>query len=131
MTLRDRLLWLGVVLLGAISFAFVALHRGESVNAAWLVVAAVCIYFIAYRFYALFITSRVLRVDAARLTPAWRRNDGLDYVPTNVSCFSATTSQRLLVLARWSDPCSQPRWATCRARCGSWPAWSSLAPCRT
>ena len=61
MTVRDGLLWAGVVLLGAISFAVVALTRGEAVDAAWLVIAAVCIYFIAYRFYALFITNRVLR----------------------------------------------------------------------
>ena len=52
-------------------------------NAAWLVVAAVCIYFIAYRFYALFIVNRVFAVDPKRLTPAYRHNDGLDYVPTN------------------------------------------------
>src|ERR1700760_2790927 len=83
MVIRDRLLWAGVILLGAISFGIVALARGEPVNAAWLVIAAVCIYFIAYRFYALFIAGRVLRVDAARRPPAWRHNDGLDYVPTN------------------------------------------------
>jgi carbon starvation protein len=83
MSLRDKLLWAGVILLGTISFAIVALTRGEAVNAAWLVIAAVCIYFIAYRFYALFITGRVFRVDADRKTPAWRHNDGLDYVPTN------------------------------------------------
>jgi carbon starvation protein len=53
------------------------------VNAAWLVVAAVCIYFIAYRFYALFIANKVFGVDAKRVTPAYRHNDGLDYVPTN------------------------------------------------
>jgi carbon starvation protein len=83
MSLRDKLLWAGVVLLGTISFCIVALTRGEPVNAAWLVIAAVCIYFIAYRFYALFITSRAFRVDPSRQTPAWRRNDGLDYVPTH------------------------------------------------
>jgi carbon starvation protein len=61
----------------------VALHRGETLNAAWLVVAAVCIYFIAYRFYALFIAEKALGVNPARPTPAYVRNDGLDYVPTN------------------------------------------------
>ena len=81
--MRDKLMWAGVVLLGTISFCIVALTRAEPVNAAWLVVAAVCIYFIAYRFYALFITSRAFRVDPSRQTPAWRRNDGLDYVPTH------------------------------------------------
>lgn len=83
MSLRDKLTWAGVILLGTISLGIVALTRGEPVNAAWLVVAAVCIYFIAYRFYALYITRRAFRVDATRQTPAWRRNDGLDYVPTH------------------------------------------------
>jgi carbon starvation protein len=68
--------------LGAVSFAVVALTRGEPVNAAWLVIAAVCIYLIAYRFYALWVARRVLGVDPARETPAFRHNDGLDYVPT-------------------------------------------------
>ncbi|HEX7966980.1 MAG TPA: carbon starvation CstA family protein [Stellaceae bacterium] len=79
----NKLIWAGVVVLGAISFGIVALTRGEPVNAAWLVVAAACIYFIAYRFYALFIADKVLGTNAARQTPAYRRNDGLDYVPTN------------------------------------------------
>ena len=83
MSLRDRLLWAGVILLGTLSFGIVALTRGEPVNAAWLVVAAVCIYFIAYRFYALFIANKVFGVNAGRATPAHRHNDGLDYVPTN------------------------------------------------
>src|SRR5919197_483387 len=82
-SLRTKLLWVAVALLGAVSFAIVALNRGEAVNAAWLVIAAVCIYFIAYRFYGLFVANRALGVDAKRLTPAIRRNDGLDYVPTN------------------------------------------------
>ncbi len=80
---QTKILWAGIALLGAISFAIVALNRGEAVNAAWLVVAAVCIYFIAYRFYGLWVANRVLGVDGARATPAWRHNDGLDYVPTN------------------------------------------------
>jgi carbon starvation protein len=83
MTLQARIAWAGLAILGAVSFAIVALQRGEAVNAAWLVVASVCIYFIAYRFYALFIASKVFRIDPARLTPAYRHNDGLDYVPTN------------------------------------------------
>jgi carbon starvation protein len=82
-TTVNKLIWAGVVVLGAISFGIVALTRGEPVNAAWLVMAAVCIYFIAYRFYALFIADKVLGTNAARQTPAYRRNDGLDYVPTN------------------------------------------------
>ena len=81
--LQSKLLWAAVIGLGALSFGIVALGRGESVNAAWLVIAAVCIYFIAYRFYALFIAEKVLGVDPTRQTPAYQHNDGLDYVPTN------------------------------------------------
>jgi carbon starvation protein len=80
---QSKLLWAAVVALGVLSFGIVALSRGESVNAAWLVIAAVCIYLIAYRFYALFIAEKVLGVDPTRQTPAYRHNDGLDYVPTN------------------------------------------------
>jgi carbon starvation protein len=81
--LTTKLLWGGIALLGAVSLAIVALSRGEPVNAAWMVIAAVCVYFIAYRYYALFIANTVLGVNAGRPTPAVRRNDGLDYVPTN------------------------------------------------
>ena len=83
MTIQGKLLWAAVAMLGAVSFGVVALTRGEPVNAAWLVVAAVCIYLVAYRFYARFIAYKALGVDATRQTPAFRRNDGLDYVPTN------------------------------------------------
>ncbi len=82
-TLQTKLLWTAVAALGAVAFAIVALNRGEAVNAAWLVVAAVCIYFLAYRFYGLFVANRALGVDSTRQTPAYRHNDGLDYVPTN------------------------------------------------
>jgi carbon starvation protein len=82
-TLQTNLLWIGIALLGAVAFAIVALNQGEPVNAAWLVVAAVCIYFIAYRFYGLWVANRALGVEPSRSTPAERHNDGLDYVPTN------------------------------------------------
>jgi carbon starvation protein len=81
--IQTKLLWAGVATLGAVSFGIVALNRGEAISAAWLVIAALCVYFIAFRFYALFIAERMLGVDAGRLTPAYRHNDGLDYVPTN------------------------------------------------
>jgi len=80
---ENKLLWALVVIVGTVSLGFVALNRGETINAAWIVVAAVCVYFVAYRFYGLFIASKVLGIDANRPTPAHRRNDGLDYVPTN------------------------------------------------
>jgi carbon starvation protein len=78
-----KLLWAGIVALGVVSFVIVALNRGETISAAWLVIAALCVYFVAFRFYALFIANRVLGVDPGRQTPAYRHNDGLDYVPTN------------------------------------------------
>src|SRR5437868_14713524 len=77
------LLWTAVACLGAAAFAVLALARGESVNAAWLVTAAVCTYLVAYRFYSRFIASKVFALDPARRTPAERLADGRDYVPTN------------------------------------------------
>jgi carbon starvation protein len=69
--------------LGAVAFALIALGRGETISAVWVVIAAVCTYLIAYRYYGLFIAQRVLKVDPTRMTPAWKHNDGLDYVPTH------------------------------------------------
>src|SRR4249920_3054265 len=76
-------LWPVIAIVGAFSFAALALGRGENVSAIWLVTAAVCVYFIAYRFYSKFIADKVLRLDDTRITPALRHNDGMDYVPTN------------------------------------------------
>lgn len=67
---------------GAFALGYIALNHGEAINAMWVVVAAVCIYLIAYRLYGLFILRRVLKADPTRMTPAIRHNDGLDYVPT-------------------------------------------------
>ena len=74
-SLQTKLLWTAVVILGVVSFGIVALNRGESVNAAWLVVAAVCVYFVAYRFYGLLVANRALGVDGERPTPAHRHNE--------------------------------------------------------
>ncbi|MCY4744090.1 carbon starvation protein A [Pelomonas sp. UHG3] len=83
MNLRRHLAWAGVAILGAASLATVALSRGETISALWVVSAALCVYLIAYRYYSLFIADKVLELDAKRQTPAWKYNDGLDYVPTN------------------------------------------------
>lgn len=72
-----------MAIVGACAFAMLALNRGEPVNALWLVVAAVACYSIAYRFYSLFIARNIFELDARRMTHAERKNDGLDYVPTN------------------------------------------------
>lgn len=75
--------WGGLALLGAYALAQVAWARGESLNALWLIAAAVCIYLIAYRFYAAWIAARVLTIDATRATPGERLNNGRDFMPTN------------------------------------------------
>ncbi len=82
-SLISKIGWLALAILGAFCLGTVTLHRGETINAVWLVTAAVSILFIAYRFYSKFIDDRALRPDPTRATPAWRRNDGLDYVPTD------------------------------------------------
>ncbi|HGW4638264.1 TPA: carbon starvation CstA family protein [Acinetobacter baumannii] len=82
-TLPSKLVWSLVAIIGAISFGMLALSRGEHVNAVWLVLAAACVYSIAYRFYSLFIAAKVFELNPRRLTPAHRLADGLDYVPTN------------------------------------------------
>jgi carbon starvation protein len=75
--------WTLVALAGAGAIAYLALTRGETINAAWLVTAAVCTYLIAYRFYSKIVAAKVFALNPARPTPAVRLNDGRDYVPTN------------------------------------------------
>ncbi|MCC7644133.1 MULTISPECIES: carbon starvation CstA family protein [unclassified Janthinobacterium] len=75
--------WAALALAGAGSLGVVALQRGEPISAIWIVIAAVCVYLIAYRFYSLFIADKVLGLDSRRMTPAFKHNDGLDHVPTN------------------------------------------------
>jgi carbon starvation protein len=77
------LIWLAIALLGSLALATVAFHRGEQINAMWLVVAAVCTYAIGYRFYSKFIAAKVLILDPQRATPAERLENGRDFVPTN------------------------------------------------
>ncbi len=79
----NKLGWLLFSLTGASAFGVIALHHGESIGAIWIVIAAVCVYIIAYRFYSLFIANRILKLDSTRMTPAHKLNDGLDHVPTN------------------------------------------------
>src|SRR5256885_820584 len=77
------LIWGAVFLTGLLAVATIALHRGEQINAMWLVVAAVCTYALGYRFYSKFIAAKVLALDALRATPAERLENGRDFVPTN------------------------------------------------
>jgi carbon starvation protein len=78
-----RLGWLLVGIVGAVAWAVLALHRGETINAAWLVLAAVGTYLLAYRFYSRFLAVRVLGVNDRRATPAERLANGRDFVPTS------------------------------------------------
>ncbi len=75
--------WLLLALAGAVAWGVLALHRGETISAAWVVLAAVGTYLIAYRFYSRFLADRVLGVNDRRATPAERLNNGRDFVPTS------------------------------------------------
>jgi len=75
--------WAALALLGAVCLGVVALRQGEQISALWIVVAAVSIYLVAYRYYSLYIAKNVMGLDPRRATPAHLHNDGLDYVPTN------------------------------------------------
>ncbi|WP_374324611.1 carbon starvation CstA family protein [Aquipseudomonas alcaligenes] len=75
--------WAVLAVVGACALGVVALRRGEAINALWIVVAAVALYLVAYRYYSLFIATKVMQLDPNRATPALLSNDGLDYVPTN------------------------------------------------
>ncbi len=75
--------WATIALTGAIAVGGIAMQRGESINSMWLVVAAVCVYALGYRFYSAFIATQVLMLDASRATPAERFDDGRDFMPTH------------------------------------------------
>jgi len=76
-------IWIAIAALGAFGFGVIALSRGETISAAWILVAGVCTYLVAYRFYARFIAYRVFGLNDRRATPAERLNNGRDFHPTN------------------------------------------------
>lgn len=75
-TLKSILLWGVIAAVGAGAFGVIALSQGETINAVWLLVAAVCVYAVAYRFYSRFIARKVFGLDNNRQTPAHTLNDG-------------------------------------------------------
>ena len=77
------LMWVAISLLGAGALGAIAFERGEPLNGMWLVIAAMCVYLVAYRFYSAFVAAKVLALDNSRATPAERMEDGRDFVPTN------------------------------------------------
>jgi len=81
--LLSSVVWIAIAALGATAFAILALTRGESISAAWILAAGVASYVIAYRFYARFLALRVFALDDRRATPAERLDNGRDFVPTN------------------------------------------------
>ncbi len=81
--LSSVVIWTAVALAGAVAFAWLALSRGETISAAWLLVAAVSTYLVSYRFYSRFIAAKIFALDPARPTPAARLSDGCDFVPTH------------------------------------------------
>ena len=80
-SLRRYGVWVVVALVGAVCWGVFALSRGETINAGWLLFAAIASYAIAYRFYARFIQTKVLETDDSRATPAERLNNGRDFEP--------------------------------------------------
>ena len=77
------IIWFAVVATGSLAVSVIALRRGESINAMWLVVAAGCCYSLGYRFYSKFVATKVLLLDPLRATPAERLENGRDFVRTN------------------------------------------------
>ena len=76
-------IWIAIALLGGFSWVMLAVIRGETVNAIWFVFAAVCTYFIGYRFYSKYIEKHLLKPDDTRATPAEYKADGKDYAATD------------------------------------------------
>src|SRR5437899_9543116 len=78
-----HLLWLAVALLGAWAYIVLALRRGEPVNSAYILIAALCSYAIGFRFYSKWIAARILALNDRRATPCQVHDDGKDFVKTN------------------------------------------------
>src|SRR6201993_162129 len=83
MSAWKKLLWIGIAALGTCAVAVLALSRGESISALWIIVAGLCALSISYRFYSKWLAAKILVLNDERATPAVVRNDGKDFVPTN------------------------------------------------
>ena len=94
-TVRHRIVFGIIALIGAIAWAIIAFARGETVNAVWFVVAAICTYIIAYRFYARLIEMKIVRPRDDHATPSEVLDDGTDYVPTDRSRRSRSPNSAL------------------------------------
>ena len=81
-SLLSIIIWVAVALLGGLAWSLIALAQGETINAIWFVIAAVCSYLIGYRFYALYIQRKIMRPNDLRATPSESHNDGKEFDPT-------------------------------------------------
>ena len=81
-TLKN-VIWILIAILGATAIGGIAINRGENINTLWFIAAALCVYSLAYRFYASWIAATVLMIDTKRATPAERLDNGHDFVPTH------------------------------------------------
>ncbi|WP_280472041.1 carbon starvation CstA family protein [Nocardia cyriacigeorgica] len=81
MTPAKKAIFAGIAILGAAAWTILAIARGESVNAVWIVIAAVSTYIIAYRFYARLIEYKVVKPRDNVATPAEILENGKDYLP--------------------------------------------------
>ncbi len=81
-TLKSTI-WILIAIIGASAVGSIALNRGENINALWFIAAAICVYSLAYRFYATWIATSVLILDDTRATPAERFDNGRDFTPTH------------------------------------------------
>jgi len=82
-TFRHKIVFGIIALIGALAWAVIAFLHGETVNAVWFVVAAICTYIIGFRFYARLIEMKIVRPRDDQATPAEVLDDGSDYVPTD------------------------------------------------
>jgi len=82
-TTRHKIVFGVIALLGAIAWAIIAFFRGETVNAVWFVIAAICTYVIGFRFYARLIEMKIVRPRDDNATPAELFENATDYMPTD------------------------------------------------
>jgi carbon starvation protein len=82
-TTRHKIIFAIIALVGAIAWAIIAFFRGETVNAVWFVIAAICTYVIGFRFYARLIEMKIVRPRDDNATPAELFENATDYMPTD------------------------------------------------
>jgi len=83
LTPTARVAYLCIGLLGGLGWTMIAIVRGEEVNSVWFVIAAVCTYIIAFRFYARLIEYKIVKPKDERATPAEIHGNGKDFDATD------------------------------------------------